>query len=236
MEIKIIAEASTELERRTIGWGVSFLVDNDLLFDTFSNEDFLKENLIKLGVDIKQLKYVVISHDHWDHTGGLWYILRENPNVNVFICKSSSFSFKQRIKAFGVNIVEVEDPVEIKENIFTTGEIIGKYNNSPLPEQALVVGNDKLTVITGCAHPGIVIILRKVRELFLNPIYLVLGGFHLYDKSENEIYGIIEQFKNLNIERLAPCHCTGERAIDLFKEAFGEKVIEISIGMEIEIS
>lgn len=234
MRVKIIAEASTELERKTIGWGISFLVGEDLLFDTFSSEDVLKKNLLEFGVDPSQLKYVVISHDHWDHTGGLWYILKENKNVKVFVCKDFSPEFKEKLKSFDVETIEVKGPVEIERGIFTTGEIIGRYNSNPLSEQALVIRSDKLTVITGCAHPGIDAILRKVRELFTDPIDLALGGFHLYDKSDDEIYKIIEEFRNLNIERLAPCHCTGERAITLFKKAFGDKVIKVTTGMKIE--
>lgn len=233
MKIKVIAEASTELERRTIGWGVSFLVGEDLLFDTFSNEDVLRVNLVRFGVKVSQLKYVVISHEHWDHIGGLWYILRENPLVKVFVCKDFSPEFKENVTNFNVDMTEVDEPIEIKDGIFTTGEIMGKYNNSPLPEQALIIKEDKLTVITGCAHPGIVTILRRVKEIFPYPIGLVIGGFHLYDKSENEIYKIIEEFKSLNIERIAPCHCTGERSINLFLQEFGSKVIKISTGTEI---
>lgn len=234
MKIKIIAEASTELERKTIGWGVSFLIGEDLLFDTFSNEKVLKENFVKFSVSVDKIKYVVISHEHWDHTGGLWYILRKNPLVKVFICKSFSPEFKEKIKEFNVDIIEVENPMEIKESVFTTGEIIGMYNNTPLSEQALVIRNDKLTVITGCAHPGIDNMLRIVREIFSNPIGLVLGGFHLYDKSEDEIRRIISEFKDLNIEKLAPCHCTGEKAINLLRQAFGDRVISVTTGMEIE--
>jgi len=233
MKIKVIAEASTELERKTIGWGVSFLIGEDLLFDTFSNEDVLRENLKRFGVKVSQLKYIVISHEHWDHIGGLWYILRENPLVKVFLCRSFSPEFKEKVKSFKVDTVEVEGPIEIKENIYTTGEIMGKYADSPLPEQALVIKEDRLTVITGCAHPGIITIIKRVKETFQYPIGLVLGGFHLYDKSDSETYKIMEEFKVLNIDRIAPCHCTGEKAINLFKQEFGNKVIDISTGTEV---
>ncbi len=233
MRIKIIAEASTELERRTIGWGVSFLIGEDLLFDTFSNEDVLRENLKRFNVNVSQLRYVVISHEHWDHIGGLWYILRENPLVKVFVCKNFSVEFKEKVRSFNVDMVEVDEPIEIKENIFTTGEIIGSYANSSLPEQALVVKEDKLTIITGCAHPGIITMLKRVKGIFPYPIGLVLGGFHLYDKSDDEIYLIVEEFKSLNIERVAPCHCTGERAVKLFQQEFGNSVIKVSTGTEI---
>jgi len=235
MEIRIIAEASTELERISIGWGVSFLIDNNLLFDTFSNETVLKKNLLDASVDIEKVKYVVISHEHWDHIGGVWYILRENPTVKVFVCEGFTGEFKKKIRGFGAEIVEIKDPTEIKDSVFTTGEILSTYNNKPLPEQALVIKNDKLTVITGCAHPGITKILEKVKEDFPYPIGLVLGGFHLMDKSEIEMQKIVEDFVNIGVEKVAPCHCTGEKAVKLFQKEFKEDFIEIKSGVKLKI-
>lgn len=235
MEIKIIAEASTELERQTIGWGLSFLIDNDLLFDTFSNENVLKKNFSNLGIDVKSLKYVVISHEHWDHTGGLCYILKENPKVKVFICKNFSHEFKLKLRDFNVDFIEVEGPLEIKDNIFTSGEIMGKYNHEDLPEQALVIKKGDLTVITGCAHPGITRILKEVIKTFSLPIALVLGGFHLYDKQEIEVERIIEEFKEIGVERVAPCHCTGEKATRLFQREYKGNFISIYSGVGIDV-
>ena len=50
MEIKVVAEASTKLQRLFVGWGVSFLIDNDLLFDTFSSGEVIKKNFTKLNI------------------------------------------------------------------------------------------------------------------------------------------------------------------------------------------
>lgn len=233
MEIKIVAEASTKLQRLFVGWGVSFLIDNDLLFDTFSNGEVIRDNFLKLGIDVKQIKYIVISHEHWDHYGGLWYVLENNPEVKVYICRSFTEEFKSKIKKFNVPLIEVSGLAEIKPNIFSTGEIIGEYDGQPLPEQSLIIKDKKISIITGCSHPGIIEIIKKVKTYFSEPVYLVLGGFHLIDKSVSEVKQIVNEFKNLEVEKVAPCHCTGKQAVKLFKQNFKENFIEVSTGKKI---
>jgi 7,8-dihydropterin-6-yl-methyl-4-(beta-D-ribofuranosyl)aminobenzene 5'-phosphate synthase len=233
MDIRVVAEASTKLQRLFVGWGVSFLVGDDLLFDTFSNGEVIKNNFSKLSINVKQIRHVVISHEHWDHYGGLWYILENNPNVKVYICHSFSEEFKTKIKQYKVSIVEVSDFAEIKSNVFTTGEIIGEYNGKPLPEQSLIIKNKEISIITGCSHPGIIEIIKKVKKHFSEPIYLVLGGLHLYDKPISEVKKIVNEFKSLGVEKVAPCHCTGKQAVMMFKQEFKENFIKVSISKKI---
>ena len=235
MEIKIIAEASTRLQRLFVGWGVSFLIDNDLLFDTFSNARRLKKNLELMNIKINDLKYVVISHDHWDHTNGLWYILQENPYMKVFICPGFSKEFKEKLNKFNATIVECQDITRIKENIFTTGEIAGEYDRKPIVEQSLVIKNNKLSIVTGCAHPGIVTIIKRIKQSFSYPINLVLGGFHLCDKSVLQIHQIAGELKNLQIEKIAPCHCTGRTAVQILQKEYKVNFIEAKTGSVIKL-
>jgi 7,8-dihydropterin-6-yl-methyl-4-(beta-D-ribofuranosyl)aminobenzene 5'-phosphate synthase len=235
MEIKIVAEASTKFQKLFIGWGVSFLVGNDLLFDTFSCEKVIKRNFLELNIDVKQLKYVVISHEHWDHYGGLWYILENNSDVKVYICSGFSEEFKAKIKKFNVSVIEVTNFTEIKPDTFTTGEIIGEYKGKHLSEQSLVIRNKKISIITGCSHPKITEIIKKVKSCFSEQIYLVLGGFHLVDKPLSEVKQILSEFKNFGVEKVAPCHCTGKRAVALFKREFKENFIHVSAGAKIII-
>ncbi|MEW6104280.1 MAG: MBL fold metallo-hydrolase [bacterium] len=235
MEIKIIAEASTRLQRLFVGWGVSFLMDNDLLFDTFSNGRILKRNLKRLNINTNGLKYVIVSHEHGDHYGGLWNILQENPDMKVFICQSFSKEFKEKLNKFNATIVECQDITRIKENIFTTGEIIGEYDGKPLVEQSLIIRNEKVSIITGCSHPGIIEIIKRVKEHFAEPLHLVLGGFHLHDKPSSEVIWIVNEFKNFGIEKVAPCHCTGDKAVKMFQQQFKDDFIEISAGSKIVI-
>ncbi|MEA3432007.1 MAG: MBL fold metallo-hydrolase, partial [candidate division WOR-3 bacterium] len=84
--------------------------------------------------------------------------------------------------------------------------------------------------VTGCAHPGIVNIVRKAKELLNKNIYLVLGGFHLMAYSEKEVKEIIKELEELGVEKIAPSHCTGGRPIELFREAWGENFLDLGCG------
>jgi 7,8-dihydropterin-6-yl-methyl-4-(beta-D-ribofuranosyl)aminobenzene 5'-phosphate synthase len=85
-------------------------------------------------------------------------------------------------------------------------------------------------VITGCAHPGIARIVRAAQALFDAPVHLVLGGFHLGDYSTAQVKGIVEEFRALGVQRVSPMHCTGERAITTFAEAYGDDYIQGGAG------
>ena len=129
-------------------------------------------------------------------------------------------------------VIPVDKPVEICKNVFLTGEM-----GSRVIEQSLVVNTDRgMIVITGCAHPGIVEILKKAKEIIDNDIYLVLGGFHLLEKSEKEIQEIIKKFKKLGVQRVGATHCTGDKAISLFKRAFGDNYVQMGVGKVVRIS
>jgi 7,8-dihydropterin-6-yl-methyl-4-(beta-D-ribofuranosyl)aminobenzene 5'-phosphate synthase len=69
------------------GWGYSSFIEyggKRILFDTGSNGANFEHNVKSLGVDLKNLDFVVISHRHNDHTAGLHYVLRENPSVTIY--------------------------------------------------------------------------------------------------------------------------------------------------------
>ena len=69
------------------GWGYSALVEyggRRVLFDTGAKAADLAYNVDALGIDLKKLDFVVISHRHNDHTAGLHYVLRENPGVTIY--------------------------------------------------------------------------------------------------------------------------------------------------------
>jgi 7,8-dihydropterin-6-yl-methyl-4-(beta-D-ribofuranosyl)aminobenzene 5'-phosphate synthase len=69
------------------GWGYSIFIEHDgrrILFDTGGNDADFAHNASALGVDLKRLDFVTITHRHNDHTGGLGRVLRENPEVTIY--------------------------------------------------------------------------------------------------------------------------------------------------------
>ena len=55
-----------------------------ILFDSGSNADYFKKNIKKLGIDLKTIDLVVVSHGHFDHLNGLDYLLKVNPKVKIY--------------------------------------------------------------------------------------------------------------------------------------------------------
>jgi 7,8-dihydropterin-6-yl-methyl-4-(beta-D-ribofuranosyl)aminobenzene 5'-phosphate synthase len=58
----------------------------------------------------------------------------------------------------------------------------------------------------------------------------VIGGFHLGDKSDRQLKGIINAFHDLGVQKVAPCHCTGEETIARFKTEYREDFIQAGVG------
>lgn len=71
----------------TRDWGFAALVEyggKRILFDTGNNGEIFARNVRALGVDLRRLDFVVISHRHGDHTSGLSYVLKVNPHVKIY--------------------------------------------------------------------------------------------------------------------------------------------------------
>lgn len=236
MQIRIVFDSFGLNNKFLTGWGVSYLIDGKILFDAGDKSRSLFRNMENMGVEVSNLKTVVISHDHWDHRGGLWGILKENPTMKVYACPNFSKRFKNKVKSYGVQLIEVDKFTSISKNVYTTGEIGGRYAFKYMPEQALVLKTPKgVTILIGCAHPGIVKVIENVKQNISGNIYFVLGGFHLRGKHKKTIIPIVNRFKQLGIKRIAPTHCTGKNAIALFKKEYGNDFIEVRVGQAIEV-
>ncbi len=235
MKLKILFDKEAISDKFKTGWGISCLIDEDMLFDTGENFEWLLENSKLMGVDLEKIRKVFISHEHWDHTGGLWDFLRINRNITVYGCFSSGKEFKERVRKLGANLIEVKQILQIGDALYSTGEFLSSYKGVNLAEQSLIIGKgNKVVLICGCCHPGLPKIIEKVKDAFGKDIYCVLGGLHLMDKGKRFIEYIAEEVRGMT-ERIAPSHCTGFEAISIFKKVFGDNFIEVKIGKELEI-
>ena len=237
MKIQILYDKESITKGLYTGWGVSFLVNDRILFDTGEDGMRLLANIKNLDINTEKIEAAVISHDHWDHTGGLWELLRKKEELKVYICPNFSAELKKNIERLKGKPVETDRVTEIAGDIFVTGEIAGEYKKRFIAEQAMVIRTGKgLTVITGCSHPGIVKILEQVKKDFPNEkIHLVFGGFHLMDKSREEIRLIAEAFKEMEIKKAGPTHCSGHDAEMIFKEVYEDNFISIKTGLTVEV-
>ena len=236
MGIKIIAVGSTRWQRFIRRWGVSFLIGEDVLFDTFGDPGVLLKNMRKFNIDTAKIKHIILSHDDWDHISGLWYLIPNRRDITVYVCSGFKQEIKMRIASFGVKIIEVGGLTQIKDGIYSTGELCGESDGEKICEQSVVIKTGEgLTVVCGCAHPGIADILRHVKEQFHNDVHSLVGGFHLKNNDEETNARIIKDLRELGVRRIAPMHCVGKRATKMMSKVFASGFILAKEGSIIEL-
>ena len=192
MNIKILYDTHAKPGFES-GWGFSALVDDTTLFDTGENAVSLLTNLQAFGIQPAQIQRVVLSHDDWDHTGGIAIVKMCGP-VDVYVPMSMSEETTAGIQELNGDsrLVKVEQDTEIGSEMVVTGEL-GEQKK----EISLVVQDAKGSVLlTGCAHPG----LERIMEVasVYGSIHAVVGGFHGF----NALAALA------GVETIVPCHCT----------------------------
>jgi len=213
-------------------WGFSCLIKSlrkTILFDAGTREDLFLKNAEALKVDLSRIDLTVLSHFHGDHTGGLDAALRKRPGLTFYVPVDKHERALLLAKGWedaGGKVIPVGQPLDLGEGLWLTGTM-GEVSQ----EQALVIDTSRgLIIITGCAHPGIVGIVEKARQITGRPLAAVLGGFHLLETSDAEIGRIIGRFKELSVARVGATHCTGDKAIALFRKAYRDRFIELGAG------
>jgi 7,8-dihydropterin-6-yl-methyl-4-(beta-D-ribofuranosyl)aminobenzene 5'-phosphate synthase len=90
-------------------------------------------------------------------------------------------------------------------------------------------------VLVGCAHAGVVNTLHHVRELTGGkPIHAVAGGMHLASASRERIVRTMADLRELGVERIGPCHCTGAAAIAGLWNTFPGQCSPCGVGTKLE--
>ena len=220
-------------------WGLSIWIedkDSAVLFDTGGDGSILWSNIQKSMIKINKLSKIIISHNHSDHTNGLPFNLKKtNYKPVVFVPDYELKNFKHKNPE--AKIIGIKDPTEINSFLWSTGQLSGLHRTKTIFEQSIIIiKDDCIYLFTGCAHPGIVEIAERTKKIFPNKkIDLVGGGFHLNKYSIDELKTISMKLKKFHIRNIAPSHCTGNRAIDFFKDDWGDNFINFNNGDSLKI-
>jgi 7,8-dihydropterin-6-yl-methyl-4-(beta-D-ribofuranosyl)aminobenzene 5'-phosphate synthase len=216
-------------------WGFSCLVeglDRTILFDTGGHGPTLMSNMEELGIAPESVGVVFLSHSHWDHVGGLPDFLSANNDVKVFMLRSFPARLKKAARDAGASVEEITDPAEIVPCAASTGEMV---TGRGTPEHSLMIRSEAgVVVLTGCAHPGVVSIAERAAKLTGQSILAVVGGYHLHGAGDGRVREAVSRLSELGVAHVAPCHCTGDRATELIRAAYGERCLSCAAGVVID--
>ena len=228
-QITVLYDAFGKTSAMQKDWGYAALVEyggKRILFDTGNNPEILARNVKAKGVDLTKLDFVVMSHRHGDHMGGLTYLLKVNPTVKIYAPKEgfgvfgadlpSTFYHKDpslppeqryydgeppEVMRFGAawpgaNFQLVDKNTEITPDIHLIALISDKPGTLELRELSLAINTSD----------GMVIVvgcshpgIDKIVEAAgtINPrIHLIAGGFHLVVASDLDIEKIVTALRD----------------------------------------
>ncbi|MBK3517414.1 MBL fold metallo-hydrolase [Carboxylicivirga marina] len=163
--------------------GLSFLLQTDelsILFDTGQSDKFLS-NAQKLGIDLSTVDYVVLSHGHYDHTGGLPAFLNHNKKAKVIIhkkalkerfssstqmVKPNGITWVSELSQFANRVMFIENDVALTDSLFLLTNIQPKIGFEIVNERLVVKHGNSYT--PDCFDDEMILVAKRQQ----NPIVL----------------------------------------------------------------
>jgi 7,8-dihydropterin-6-yl-methyl-4-(beta-D-ribofuranosyl)aminobenzene 5'-phosphate synthase len=242
--------------------GVAYLIrtdDTTILFDMGRNKQNtdpspLLMNMNRLGVRIEDIDIIVISHPHGDHLGGT-----EWRKKKTFSLTTHQLDLGQRqvytpvpMTYPGLQPIHTSKPTKIAKGVMTIGVIDCPLFIGIVQEQAIAINVEGkgIVIVSGCGHQTIERILQRTDCLFEEPIYGLLGGFHIPTSTgrniskayqyfitnrlpwepltKEDVSNIIDFMKIRGVRFVGISgHDTCDQSINLFREAFGDSYIVV---------
>ena len=242
MKITVLMENTSASDEYLCEHGLSLFIETEnkkILFDMGQTDGFY-ENAVKMGIDLTEVDFAVLSHGHYDHGGGLHKFLEINKTAPVYV---SRFAFEPHYnsaeKYIGLDtslkenprLIFTDDEYKITDSIilFSCNNMKKQYNAGTcgmttmengviVPDDfrheqyLLIEENGKKILVSGCSHKGIIDIAN-----WFKPDVLI-GGFHFSKLPvDNVLKGYAEALGGIETEYYT-CHCTGVEQYNFMKQ------------------
>ncbi len=257
--------------------GLSLLVETEgarFLFDTAQSE-VAAYNLALLGVRPAELDAIILSHGHYDHTGGLAAVLVQAGKRLPVYCHPDAFASRysvaggatrfagmpharEQLISLGADFRPVAEPTELAPGLTISGSIprvTGYETGDPFlkaagadgcccddhdvvpDDMAIFFAGDKgLTVISGCAHAGIVNVIRHgLAVTGCDRLHAIVGGTHLGPVEKGQQEATLAELERLEPSLVAANHCTGFYMLARLYGIFGAKFVPAFVGTVIDV-
>ena len=256
MRIVTLMENTTCNPELTWEHGLSLYIElgeTKILFDAGESGAFA-DNAQKLGIDLSQIDFAVLSHGHSDHSGGLLRFLELNDRAPIY---ASRYAFDGQCNAAGDYIgpdprlqgrlgfygerleltpdILLECPAEKFGAIaLDTAGLQRREDGKLIPEdfrheQYLQLReNGKSVLFSGCSHRGVINIAEKYRPDVL------IGGFHFMKREPESLTPEATALLALPTEYYTG-HCTGESQYEFLKKLMGDRLHYLPTGAELEL-
>ena len=221
------------------------------LFDTGA-ATALKNNAQMLSIPLENLQKVILSHGHYDHTGGLGELSASEIYAPMG-CAVSHYSYHSaddihniampnaaKKVLYSSKVYYNHAPCQIAADFYLTGSIPrnsfedagGRFFHDAnctvtdcVPEEQALVTADGV-LVTGCCHAGVINTLEHCRKVFPQTvIHTIVGGLHLRNASSERLHKTAEYLKKNQIKKLYIMHCTGENAIAALREMLPDTLV-----------
>ncbi|HML72763.1 MAG TPA: MBL fold metallo-hydrolase [Macellibacteroides fermentans] len=240
MEITTLIENLVYQSGLVAEHGLSFYMEGchkKILFDTGQSDCFIA-NAKALGVDLSDVDALIVSHGHYDHTGGLEAFLKINTKAVIYMkpgAIDAKYHGKDRFIGTSIEPQLLKDRLslvyertEIDKGIFIMPHTpLVNANDTAMhgfqvkegpqikddtfqDELFLTVErNGNLSIISSCSHRGISNMVYEAVRTFSLPVDLILGGFHLKNCTPRQYEEVVASLNEIKPTRIGVCHCTG---------------------------
>ncbi len=257
--------------------GLSLLIETGggrFLFDAGQSE-VATFNLALLGVRPADLDAIILSHGHYDHTGGLAAVLVQAGKRLPVYCHPEAFAnryseaggvtrfagmphAREQLVSLGADFRPVAEPTELAPGLTISGSIPretgyetgdpflkaagadgccgGEHDTVPDDMAIFHAGDKGLTVISGCAHAGIVNVIRHgLAVTGCSRLHAIVGGTHLDPVAKGQQEATLAELERLEPSLVAANHCTGFYMLARLYGIFGAKFVPAFVGTVIEV-